>query len=66
MSTMQGPYELGKTELHTIKQLRRQVQIFLEQDHLTAETWQNVLLMELLLQIYDKLDDIYAFLPEAT
>lgn len=51
-------YQIGVTGLHTIDQLKRQVQVLLEQPDLNAATTQNALLMELLLHIYDKLDSI--------
>ena len=49
-------YELGKTGIATMDQIRRHIQIFMEQEHLDAPTWQNVLLMTLLLHQYDALE----------
>lgn len=53
----QSKYKLGKTGIYSIEQLRRHIQIFMEQDTLDPSTYQNVIIMTLLLHIYDKLDE---------
>ncbi len=50
-------YELGKTGMHTMPQIRRQVQLLVEQQERNiGQSMHDVLVMELLLHIYDGLD----------
>lgn len=55
-------YELGKTGIPTMDQIRRHIQIFMEQERLDGPTWQNVLLMTLLLRQYEALERLEVLL----